>query len=85
MGASGTATTLVLHEACRTLASGGVHVLTLGGGATSRPMTRYSASSGAGRTGGAVPHRRGVFDPVAHQALVEEHSARPLPTGAVRP
>jgi hypothetical protein len=85
-GASGTATTLVLHEACVALATAGVLTLTLGGGATDAsddPLLEFKRSWG----GEAVPFRIGarVYDPDAHAALVEADAARPLPVGAVRP
>jgi hypothetical protein len=85
-GASGTATTLVLHDVCRVLASGGVQELTLGGGATDAPddpLLEFKRSWG----GRAVAFRLGarVYDPAAHDALVAADAARPLPAGAVRP
>jgi hypothetical protein len=85
-GASGTATTLVLHEACVALAGAGVLTLTLGGGATDAsddPLLEFKRSWG----GDAVPFRIGarVYDADAHDALVAADAARPLPVGAVRP
>jgi hypothetical protein len=85
-GTSGTATTLVLHEACTVLASRAVHSLSLGGGATDAPddpLLEFKRSWG----GRAVPFRIGarVYDPAAHDALVSAYSARPLPVGAVCP
>jgi hypothetical protein len=85
-GASGTATTLVLHEACVALADAGVLALTLGGGVTDAsddPLLEFKRSWG----GEAVPFRIGarVYDVDAHAALVAADVARPLPVGAVRP
>jgi hypothetical protein len=85
-GASGTGTTLVLHEACAALAAAGVQSLTLGGGSTDEsddPLLEFKRSWG----GRAVPFRIGarVYDGDAHAALVAADAARPLPVGAVRP